>query len=399
MATETRQDKLKHPTFSPQEFERRHNKIREIMQLRDIDCLIITGNNDFFRSYAADLVYVTGQPPMTGGFVVFPLEGAPVNFVTGGAGGKGPIPMERISFKKGKGQGRRIRDWAAGMAAKIRDSGLEWGRMGISDMRVMPAGVYLELVEYLPHAKFVPAGDILLECRRIKSQEEQEFVRMSGECADRAIEAVKELARPGITERELVNACEFAMIETGAERGNFIILTAAPWDEIAGSMHIPMRPERKLQKGDLILNELCPNYGGYYIQLCIPISVGISEKEMPDSFKDLFNLHKEMYSLAREELRPGTRVVDIEKLISQLASSRGSFSRAWALQVGELAESFFRLNYAEVRPGMTWVNHPWTEAPHGEPGHRGHFLGNTFIVTEGEPEVTSRLNCLELHVV
>jgi len=399
MPEKSQEKEIKQHKFSTEEFKRRYDKIRELMQLRDIDCLVITGNDSFYGSYAADLVYVTGQAPMMGGFFVFPLEGEPLTFIAGGGGGIGPIPVQMVPFKKGKGEGRRIRDWATGIANQIKELGLERGRIGISDMRVMPAGVYMDLLEYLPHAKFMPAGDLLLECRRIKSPEEQEFVRKSGEAADRGIEAIMSAARPGVTERELVNACEFAMIEAGAERGNFIILTSAPWKERDGSMSIPMRPDRKLKKGDLILNELSPNYGGYYVQQCVPISVGVGEKDMPKSFNDLFGLHKEMYELARSELKPGPTVTDIEKKIAELVSSRGNFSRALALQVGELAESHFRLNYAEMKAGMTWVNHPWTEPPDGKPGFRGHFLGNTFIVTEGEPEVTSRINCLELHVV
>ena len=386
--------------FSEQEFQRRYNKIRERMQLRDFDCLIISGNDSFFGSYAADLVYVAGKSAMMGAFVVFPLEGEPQIVTTGGGiGPGGPIPTKMVPFKKGKGSGRRIRDWATGIASRIEELGLEKGRIGISDMRVMPAGVYVGLEEHLPHAKFLPAGDLLLECRRIKSPEEQEFVRMSGECADRGIEALMKAAQPGVTERELVNVIEFAMIEAGAERGNFILLSSASWEERISSMMIPGRPERKLEKGDLILNELSPNYGGYFVQQCIPVSVGVTEKDLPDTFKALFTLHKEMYERARSELQPGRTVEDVEREVAKVTSTRGNFSRAWALQAGELAESHFRLNYAEIQPGMTWVNHPWTEPPRGEPGFRGHFLGNTFIVTEGDPEVTSKISCLDLYVV
>ena len=399
MPEKSSKEESKQLKFSTQEFKRRYNKIRELMQLRDIDCMVITGNDSFYGSYAADLVYVTGQVPMMGGFFVFPLEGEPLTFIAGGGGRKSPIPVKMVPFKTGKGEGRRIRDWATGIANQIKDLGLERGRIGICDMRTMPAGVYMEILEYLPQAKFLPAGDLLLECRRIKSPEEQEFVRMSGAAADKGIEAIMNEARPGVTERELVNACEFAMIEAGAERGNFILLTSAPWEERNSSMGIPMRPDRELKEGDLILNELSPNYGGYFVQQCVPISVGVSEKDMPESFKDLFGLHEEMYELVRSELRPGPTVADIEKKIAELVSSRGDFSRAWSLQVGELAESHFRLNYTEMKAGMTWVNHPWTEPPQGKPGLRGHFLGNTFIVTDEEPEVTSKIPCTELQVV
>jgi Xaa-Pro aminopeptidase len=265
-------------------------------------------------------------------------------------------------------------------------------------MRVTPAGVYMELLEHLPQAKFVPAGDVILECRRIKSAEELEFVRKATECVDKGFEAIFKIARPGVTELEIANAVETAMIGAGARRGNFIMLSSASWDERTGTQGVKGRPERKLQKGDIILNELSPNYAGYSVQQCIPISIGIAEKDMPKSFKEIFKLHKEMYKLTCDELRPGITVIALEHKIQKLTSSRGRFSRAWTLQITEQAEAHFRTDYMEIKSGMVWVNHPWTEVPQGERGHRGHIFGNTLIVTEGAPEVTSRLS-LDLVVI
>ena len=39
--------------FTPQEYQRRFLKVRAGMQLRDIDCLIIAGNDAFYGSFAS----------------------------------------------------------------------------------------------------------------------------------------------------------------------------------------------------------------------------------------------------------------------------------------------------------------------------------------------------------
>ena len=57
---------------------------------------------------------------------------------------------------------------------------------------------------------------------------ELEFTRRSGECADKGFEAMLEVARPGVTEQELVAYCESGMVRAGAEPGNFILLGSAP---------------------------------------------------------------------------------------------------------------------------------------------------------------------------
>jgi len=50
----------------------------------------------------------------------------------------------------------------------------------------------------------------------------------------------------------------------------------------------------------------------------------------------------------------------------------------------------------EVKAGMSYVNHPWTEWASGE-GFQGHTIGNTCIVTDGEPEIVHK-SPLELRV-
>ena len=71
------------------------------------------------------------------------------------------------------------------------------------------------------------------------------------------------------------------------------------------------------------------------------------------------------------------------------ASSGEVFRRAWATQSTELAEAFFKLN-TEVKPGMPYLNHPWTEWASGK-GFQGHTIGNTCIVKDGELEIVVSL--------
>jgi Xaa-Pro aminopeptidase len=203
-------------SFSQKEFERRHRKIRELMQLRGIDCLVITGHNGGFGSAGADIRYVSGLPGAIltdGPYIVFPQFGEPTGiasspFAAAWAAKSTSIPTKAVSFKKGT----RLRDYTTDVVARIKELDLEGGTIGIVTMRVMPAYVYAGLQKELPHANLVSAGDILLECRMIKSNEEIAFMRKSGECADKGLEAIVEAARPGITEAELVAICDAAMV-------------------------------------------------------------------------------------------------------------------------------------------------------------------------------------------
>ncbi len=387
------QEKL---TFSAQEYERRHRKIRELMQLRGIDCLVITGHNGGFGSAGADIRYVSGLPGAIltdGPYILFPLFGEPIGvtsspFAAAWAQKTTSIPMKAVSFKKGT----RIRDYTTDVVARIKELDLERGTIGIVTMRVMPAYVYAGLQKELPYANLVSAGDILLESRMIKSPEEIEFMRKSGVCADAGLAAIVAAARPGITELELVALCDAAMVAAGSERGNFILLGSGSWSEMEGT--ISGGTARRLNKGDIIFTEITSNYQGYYTQLCCPISLGAKQ---PDSFKKFLEIEKAMYKLAYEELRPGNTVSAIDTKVAKLAASMGGdFRRAWALQISEAAESFFKLD-TELRAGMCYVIHPWVEPRSGK-GYNGHTVGNTCIVTDGKAEVVNR-SAQDLRVV
>jgi Xaa-Pro aminopeptidase len=370
--------------FSREEYVRRHRKIREVMQLRGVDCLIITGHGGGYGSAIADVRYVSGLINLTtdGPYIVFPLFGEPVVFtssqlVADWAVKTSPFPVKPVSFKRGT----RIRDYPTDVIARIKELGLEEGTIGIVTMKVMPAYAFEALKKGLPRATFLPAGDILLECRRIKSAEEMEFIRKAGACADKGLEAIAEAARPGIIETELVAICDAAMVKAGADRGNFVLLGSGAWSEMNGTISAGTR--RRVQKGDIISTEITSNYQGYYTQLCCPIVLG---RKVPGSFTKLLDIHKAMYELAYKALWPGNTVTAIDAKAAKLAASMGGdFRRAWALQLSELAESFFKLD-AELMKGMCYVIHPWTEPRSGK-GFNGHTIGNTCIITGEVPEV------------
>ncbi|MCG6537835.1 MAG: hypothetical protein L7F78_24730, partial [Syntrophales bacterium LBB04] len=111
--------------------------------------------------------------------------------------------------------------------------------------------------------------------------------------------------------------------------------------------------------------------------------------KVPDPFNKFLEIEKAMYRLAYEELRPANTVSAIDAKVARLAASLGGdFKRAWALQISEAAESFFKLD-TELKAGMCYVIHPWAEPRSGK-GYNGHTVGNTCIVTESKAEVVNK---------
>ena len=61
--------------LTPEERERRWKRIRDAMEKRGLECLIVWGTFGFHRNLAANLKYLSNMT--TEGYLLFPLEGEP----------------------------------------------------------------------------------------------------------------------------------------------------------------------------------------------------------------------------------------------------------------------------------------------------------------------------------
>lgn len=387
------------PIFTEEEGMRRWKKIRELMAAREIDCLIFAGHTGDCRAAFADVRYVTNYIDWSGDeYLVFPHEGEPTLYVWAL---QHQYWAEKVSWVKDiiapprADTGSR---YTGAIVEKMKALGLENKTLGIVSMITMPASVCLGLMKELPQANFIDAWEILRECCIIHSPAELECVRKAGECADKGFQAMVEVAKPGITEHDLIAACEYAMTRNGAEVGSFSLFNTKQWPDGWG---FPLSGTyRKLQKGDVILNEFTPSYGGYAVQLCRPISLG---KPSAD-FMEWFEIQKEMYRIAREGFWAGNILSEVDAKVSEYALSKKPFTSARAaFQL--MGSRFTNLHpgfSGELKPGMVFQIHPWVNPPEADmrakKGHMGHIVGDTCIVTEGEPECVSKLP-LEVTIV
>ena len=223
-------------SFSREEMERRHLRIREAMQLRGLACLVAV-DNDIIRYIAGAAKHATPHKPGdVTGVLIFPLLGDPVllvatSFHSQQLQKESWVPVTAVGFRKGQPEGVRIREYGLDTAERLKSAGIEGGSVGLATWRGVPAYMLEDLRREVPRASFVSAGDLIMECRRVKSSEELRLVRKAAEGADAGIQAIVEAARPGVTEAELVAACDYAMVRAGCERGSMLLLGTGPFDK------------------------------------------------------------------------------------------------------------------------------------------------------------------------
>jgi len=323
-------------------------------------------------------------------YILFPLDGEGTILTRAEAHANW---ANRISWIPAVSRGGK-NNYVNAIVDLIKEKGYEKSAIGIVDMEIMPASVYIGISKALPKASFFEAKDIVLRQRMIKSSLEIQFMRKAGECADRGFEAMRDAAGVGVEDCDVWTACEAALTRSGAEPPSFTLYASGTWE--TRGIGFPYGPNpRKLDRGDLVLNEITPCYGGYYVQLCRPISLG----KPNDAFTRAYEIHLEIYRLAFEHLKAGNLLRDVEGKIIALAKEKGyrSSPNAGLQNIGlDITERIPK--GSPLKAGMTTVIHPWLDYPLTNPTVGGHIVGDTVVIGESGAESLSRLP-LELTIL
>ncbi len=379
------------PEMSEGEIRRRHRKLEEEMTKRNIHCLVVAGSQVNYGAGSDNIRYLSNYGIFYGeGYIVFPLSGEPRLFCRSM---NQEFNAKVISLIPTQISGYPI--FARDIANYMKDLKLEGEKIGIVGAEIMPTNVFVDLKQRLPKADFHFVSDILLEMRLIKSAEELAFVEKAGEIADYAYEAIVKTAKPGRKEYELLAAIEEALTFHGAFYPSFILLCSGP------SPVFPPSPAsyRTLERGDTILQEISPCYGGYWIQWGRPFVIGEPDRKL----YELYEVAMEVYQVLLKEIKPGVTFENVTNVAHDLIKTRGFTWVAGATQfigldITEMA-SMARGNAGSLemvsRPidkrtlesGMVIVNQPNIVTPDLR---KGMLMIDTVIVTKDGCKVVSK---------
>jgi Xaa-Pro aminopeptidase len=350
------------------------------MEEGQIDCLIVAGRSDYFGR--GNIRYITGLG--LGGYAVFPRSGKPVHFLSriqiSSPKHRKAAPIDDLIELKELGDAvQQIRE-------EIRrfDGGGRIGLVGIGEIQVP---VYLALKEFLGE-RLVDATSIFARLRPIKSEEEIEKMRVAASIADRVCMYLRQTIRPGLTDYEIYGSVKKVIYEAGSDYSMELI------DADGAKMNMAWGPSGDTleEKGTLFL-EITPAFDGYYSQLPVTLPVGTPSPVVAEMQK----AWAAMMEGAKELLRPGFRVCDAHKKAVDIIRQHGFASPLPAGHaIGLDAVDFWQVNERNeilLEPGMTIAFHPCILT---KMGGDGLGMGYTFLVTDGAPEILSRLDLLHL---
>lgn len=240
-------------------------KAAELMKERNLDALLIVPSQD--------LVFLAGESPwLCERFQGLFLKKNGEMFYIVNLLSEGEI-------RSMLGEEMKIYTWWDGedftdaVCRALDGEGLSGARIGVN-MAARAANI-LSIAEKMP-VHFTDARDLLNEVRIHKTSEELKLMRKSAQIADRAIEAVWKVVKPGMTEREVQTILCGYMEEYGGKDAEAIVSFGAnasyPHYMVSGEGAI-------LREKDVLLMDFGCSYQGFYSDMTRTVFIGEPTEE------------------------------------------------------------------------------------------------------------------------
>ena len=271
---------LELPRLSRAERDRRWALVRGRMRERELDALVLFGWPlmwDFCTANARYLCPVGGNAEFN--VLVFPREGEPTCYIQ--------MPTFVEGWRAAQDWVADIRPrrgtWADTVADRLKELGLEGARIGVDGLAGpldpdgwVPHSLYVRLEERLRGATLINLEDMLEHVRTVKSAEEIGVLEQAARLGDLMLAACRDTARPGVRESEVYAAMMQAMLANGGEEPT-LFLFACDRNPYPHPFRLPTT--RRMEKGDTIVCEIHPKYGGYFTHVERTFTLGDPDPE------------------------------------------------------------------------------------------------------------------------
>ena len=370
--------------FSQTEFETRTQTAQRLMRALKIDCMLLTTE--------ADVRYFSGfftqfwQSPARPWFLLVPLEGKPIAVIPT----IGEVGMQSTWVED-------IRCWSAPqpeddgislLKQAIKDLPGRFARLGVPlghgshlrmparDFRKLKAGLGLSVVD---------CSDLLTRLCSIKSVAEVEKIQHACELVSDSFEALPGFAKPGDSERQIVQEMKFDLLRRGADDVPFMVSASGP----DGYDNIIMGPgDRVLEKGDLLIIDTGTVYDGYFCDFDRNFAFVRASEEANRVYELVFKATSAGFNIAR----PGATTFDLWQAMWAVLEAGG----AQGNDVGRMGHGFgaqltewpsiSEKDHTELKDGMVITLEPGMSYDNGK--HMVHE--ENIVITEDGARMLSR---------
>lgn len=312
--------------LSQNEMERRWNAVREKMQAKSIDFLVIQSQQRYmggyflwFTDFAANNFSNTAIFPVDDDMTIIshgPLApskpGTPPKWAWRGVEESINVPV----FPNVWWQDSMFADKA--VEVMMRKKPKVVGLVGLGNMS---AALFKNMQDQMKDVEIINATDLVDEIKMIKSEEEIRLLRDAAYLHEMSYDVAKEVIKPGKTVTELIEIIRHAQVLAGSEEQQ-INITFGP----VGGPHFMQRSwgntciRRKLKPEDVV-NILIESSarGGYWYDLRRFFFIGSA----PESLKEAYRIALEARDLLASHLKPGFPASEASKACDEFLKSNG----------------------------------------------------------------------------
>ena len=176
--------------------------------------------------------------------------------------------------------------------------------------------IYEGLKDAYPEANIVKCNDIMVELRKIKSENEIACIREGFRIIELATDEVIKALKPGVTELQMVGVAQRVIYENGAEYEG---LPMYVFSEESTRHAISRSRYREIKKGDIVQLNLSAKIDGYSPSISLPVVMGKLEGER----RELVEFCRKMHEWTESQLKAGVYADDIAKKFLQMYKDAG----------------------------------------------------------------------------
>ena len=170
--------------------------------------------------------------------------------------------------------------------------------------------IYNGLKDAYPKAEISVCSDIMVELRKIKSENELACIREGFRIVEIATDEVIKALKPGVTELQMVGVAQRVIYEHGAEYEG---LPMYVFSEESTRHAISRSCYREIKKGDIVQLNLSAKIDGYSPAIGLPVVMGKLEGER----REIVEFCRQQHEWTCEQIKAGVMASDVAKQFLQ----------------------------------------------------------------------------------
>ncbi|MBT1159588.1 aminopeptidase P family protein [Aminobacter anthyllidis] len=368
-------------SFSESEYRLRLERVRNIMDEKGLDVLLVT--------FTPNLSYLSGYQSFGSGWykcMVLPREGEPILHMHQLEVGPALLTswvkdIRSVPWTDSDGM-------ATGLADILKERRQERKRIGL-EIKKMGLGVelYEGLKRALPNAVLVDASDVVAQPRMVKSSAEVDYMRSSAGITIKALDTVLPMIKAGVTDNQIAAVIYQTLVNEGSEYFSTQPIVSAGQRNWFG--HTTFR-RTALQEGDTAALEFGAAYQRYTSAVFHTVSIGKPSPLVEKRAKVI----NETLDLLFQVVKPGRSAHDVAREIGagmDEISPVPSSSRIYGYSIGlgfppTWGEELYFIREGaelELKAGMTFHSPLVVD----KPGTPAVGFSETWVVTETGCEI------------